>query len=201
MKYLKSFESEVSSGNATGKAGVASLPFNQGFYQSGGNNGAPGIEFTPNSIPTFKTYKSMKHSKKELKKKLKKIKFFKDHTNEAYGKFKDEKCVYWIVPTDNRLEDSLVKIYKDYSGIEDIIELIDSSLEIANKIREKNIKDKFVYISMNFCVDEDDEVVGKPWFDFFETSKRSEMDKKPLHYYVGNINVEEHELDADKYNL
>jgi hypothetical protein len=143
----------------------------------------------------------MKHSKKELKKKLKKIKFIKDHTNEAYGKFKDEKCVYWIVPTDNRLEDSLVKIYKDYSGIKDIIELIDSSLEIANKIREKNIKDKFVYISMNICVDEDDEVVGKPWFDFFEESKRNEMDKKPLHYYVGNINVEEHELDADKYNL
>lgn len=73
---MKRFESEVSSGNASGKAGVASLPFGRGFYQSGGNNGSFGIGFTPSSEPNFKTYKSMKHSKKNLKKKMKKFEEF-----------------------------------------------------------------------------------------------------------------------------
>ena len=70
MKHLKTFnESEVSSGNASGKAGVASLaPFGTGYYKSG-NNGEFGIQFTPSEEPSFKTYKSMKHSKKNLKKK------------------------------------------------------------------------------------------------------------------------------------
>ena len=69
MKYLKRFnESEVSTGNASGKAGVSSLPFRGGYYKSG-NNGEFGTQFTPSEEPTFKTYKSMKHSKKNLKKK------------------------------------------------------------------------------------------------------------------------------------
>ena len=76
MKYLK--ESEVSSGNASGKAGVASLdPFGTGFYKSG-NNGEFGTQFTPSAEPTFKTYKSMKHSKKNLKNKKKLMKKFEE---------------------------------------------------------------------------------------------------------------------------
>lgn len=79
---MKIFESEVSSGNASGKAGVASLPFGKGYMQSGGNNGACGIEFTPSGEPSFKTYKSMKHSKK---KKRKMIKFEEFMTEDAYA--------------------------------------------------------------------------------------------------------------------
>jgi len=73
---MKINESEVSSGNASGKAGIASLPFNKGYYSSGGNNGAPGITFTPAGEPSYKTYKSMKHSKKNLKKRMKKFEEF-----------------------------------------------------------------------------------------------------------------------------
>lgn len=69
---MKIFESEVSTGNMTGKGGGGSIPFGRGFYNYGGNNGEPGIAFTPASEPSFKTYKSMKHSKKEMKKRNKK---------------------------------------------------------------------------------------------------------------------------------
>ena len=80
MKILK--ESEVSSGDASGKAGVASLPFNKGYYSSG-NNGSPGIEFTPKGEPSFKTYKSMKHSKKNVKEKREKMKKFREFAKES----------------------------------------------------------------------------------------------------------------------
>ena len=84
MKHIKLFESEVSSGNASGKAGVGSIPFGRGYFQSGANNGAPGITFTPEGEPSFKTYKSMKHSRKNVKEKIKKMnmmKKFKDFKN------------------------------------------------------------------------------------------------------------------------
>jgi len=73
---MKINESEVSTGNASGKSGIPSIPFGRGYYQSGGNNGAPGVAFTPNGEPSYKTYKSMKHSKKNLKKKMKKFEEF-----------------------------------------------------------------------------------------------------------------------------
>lgn len=70
-------EQEVSSGNATGLGGGASLPFNKGFYQYG-NSGEPGITFSPSSEYKIKSYKNMIHSKDKLKKgkKMKKIKDF-----------------------------------------------------------------------------------------------------------------------------
>jgi hypothetical protein len=80
---MKIYESEVSSGNASGKAGVASLPFNRGYYQSG-NSGSPGIQFTPNEEPSFKNYKNMKHSKKNVEKKREKMKKFKEFVKENY---------------------------------------------------------------------------------------------------------------------
>lgn len=84
---MKINESEVSSGNASGKAGVSSLPFGRGYYSSGGNDGSPGIKFTPDGEPSFKTYKSMKHSKKNLKKKMKHLKTFEMWTTDATGDF------------------------------------------------------------------------------------------------------------------
>jgi len=77
---MRVFETEVSTGNASGKAGVSSIPFGRGFYQSG-NNGANGVSFTPYIEPTFKSYKDMKHSKKNLKKK-RKMKTFEEFLNE-----------------------------------------------------------------------------------------------------------------------
>ena len=91
MKHLKTFnESEVSSGNASGKAGVGSLaPFGTGFYKSG-NNGEFGTQFTPSAEPTFKTYKSMKHSKKNLKKKKTKNSILVENiSNLNLGSIKD----------------------------------------------------------------------------------------------------------------
>ena len=73
---------EVTSGNATGKAGTPSLPFGRGYYQSGANNGAPGINFTPDEEPSSKSYKSMKHSKKNVKKRIEKMKKFQDFVKE-----------------------------------------------------------------------------------------------------------------------
>ncbi len=84
MKYLKSFESEISSGNASGKAGVGSIPFGRGYMQSGGNNGASGIVFTAVGEPSYTTYKSMKHSKKDMKEKRKRLKMFKKFRNEGF---------------------------------------------------------------------------------------------------------------------
>lgn len=78
---MKILESEVSTGNMTGQGGGGSMPFNRGYYFYGGNNGEPGIAFTPTGEPSFKTYKSMKHSKKELKKRLKKRKMMKKFEN------------------------------------------------------------------------------------------------------------------------
>lgn len=79
---FKIYESEVSTGNAGGKAGVSSIPFGRGFFQSGYNNGEFGIQFTPTGEPVFQTYKSMKHSKDNLKKKKKKMKKFEEFLNE-----------------------------------------------------------------------------------------------------------------------
>ena len=83
MKYLKAFESEVSSGNASGKAGVGSIPFGRGYMQSGGNNGASGIVFTAVGEPSYTTYKSMKHSKKELKEKRRRLKMYKKFKKDS----------------------------------------------------------------------------------------------------------------------
>ena len=74
-------ESEVSTGNASGKAGVASLPFGRGYYRVG-NSGEAGISFTPSGEKKLKTYKSSKHSKKELLKRKKKEKFLKKVNNK-----------------------------------------------------------------------------------------------------------------------
>jgi hypothetical protein len=77
---MKKYESaEISIGSASGKAGVGSVPFGRGYFQSGSNNGASGINFTPDEEPRFKSYKNMKHSKK----KLRKIKKYKDFLNET----------------------------------------------------------------------------------------------------------------------
>jgi hypothetical protein len=90
MKHLKTFnESEVSSGNASGKAGVGSLePFGTGYYKSG-NNGEFGTQFTPSAEPTFKTYKSMKHSKKNIKKKTKNSTLVENISNLKLESVKD----------------------------------------------------------------------------------------------------------------
>lgn len=77
---MKIFEAEVSTGNASGKAGISSIPFGRGYYQSG-NNGALGISFTPSEEPSIKSYKIMKHSKKNIKKK-RKMKNFEEFLNE-----------------------------------------------------------------------------------------------------------------------
>ena len=72
MKFIK--ESEVTIGNASGKAGTPSIPFGRGYFQSI-NSGSPGISFTPSGDITLKSYKNMKHSRNNLKKKNKMKKF------------------------------------------------------------------------------------------------------------------------------
>jgi hypothetical protein len=96
MKHLKKFESEVSSGNASGKAGVSSLPFRGGFYKSG-NNGEFGTQFTPSEEPSFKTYKSMKHSKKNLKNKKKLMKKFEEFNDQIIEEDPDSFTVGQVI--------------------------------------------------------------------------------------------------------
>jgi hypothetical protein len=112
-------EQEVSSGNATGQGGGASLPFNKGFYQSG-NSGEPGITFTPTGERTLKTYKMMKHSKKNLKKKMKHLKAFEMWTSNVtdnfevnYGDKKPKPKISDIVENTKKfIEDNFNKIKK-----------------------------------------------------------------------------------------
>jgi hypothetical protein len=82
---MKINESEVSTGSATGKAGIPSLPFGKGYYQSGGSNGEDGIHFTPYSEPELKSYKKAKHSKNELKKMKKFKEFIKEDATTTAG--------------------------------------------------------------------------------------------------------------------
>ena len=82
---MKKFEhSEVTTGNASGKVGVSSLPFGRGFYQSKNNNDF-GVSFTPDGEQEFKTYKSMKHSKRKLKKMKKFEEFIKEDACATLG--------------------------------------------------------------------------------------------------------------------
>jgi len=76
-------ESEISSGNASGQGGGASLPFNKGYFQSS-NTGEFGTAFTPTGEKKVKTFKNGEHSKKEMLKKKKKKEFLdkaKDEQN------------------------------------------------------------------------------------------------------------------------
>ncbi|MCK9416793.1 hypothetical protein M0Q97_09070 [Candidatus Dojkabacteria bacterium] len=53
---MKKHESaEISIGSASGKAGVGSVPFGRGYFQSRSNKGAASIQFTPREEPRFKS--------------------------------------------------------------------------------------------------------------------------------------------------
>ena len=119
---------------------------------------------------------------------------------KKFEKIERTKTVYWMVSMDRRLEDSIVKLFQQYSEIEEVVEIIDGALNLANDIRS-DINDNFVYVKMSFCVDENDEVVGDPDFDYFSLKEKSWYDELPYHYDLGVINIEPHEIDALKYNL
>jgi len=128
MKKLESVE--VTQGNTSGKAGISSLP-NGGYYTSG-NNGAPGIEFTPSGEPSFKTYKGMKHSKKNIRRKMRKFNSFikeyyyhKDITNPiTYDEielidvsFHDPYNGFIRFKGDNKILNDHVRLY-DYGNVQ-----------------------------------------------------------------------------------
>jgi hypothetical protein len=135
---MKIFETEVSTGNAGGKAGISSIPFGRGFYQSG-NNGAAGIEFTPSGEPSFKTYKSMKHSKKKLKNKMKNFDEFINE-NMGYTDFFGKKISHESA-LEKRTRDLITNIITEELGIsEKSFTQLDKVMKIVKDICNNNPK-------------------------------------------------------------
>jgi hypothetical protein len=202
---VKKFESEVSTGNMSGKAGVSSIPFNRGFYNYGGNNGASGIEFTPRSEPSFKTYKSMKHSKKKLKNKMKHLKTFEMWTTNVtnddfiinYGDKKPESkivsdTIHFINKNIDKIADTNITTVRFKSDILDFnnIRLFDDPE--SPYINFSNSDSGF---NANLTHDEYEELYNffkKIYIDY--KGKRNERDKEE--YYDSLMKKK-----AKKYNL
>jgi len=211
MKYIKQFESEVSSGNASGKAGVGSIPFGRGYMQSGGNNGASGIVFTAVGEPSYTTYKSMKHSKKELKEKRRRLKMFKKFRNEGlisekiidqgswnYGdETNDENIGKYVIMTEfekdafastreNRKE--LNEFVENNSG--KIVASKKSGVGITYMIRYDNIPEhlKKYFVMFDFAKDTE--------YKYMRAIKRHNTIE-----FIGTKNECDTKISAKKYNL
>lgn len=104
-----------------------------------------------------------------------------------------QKIAYWLVATDERLENTLVNLYKTYTKWESPIDPIDNALGLAHFIR-LNFKDKYVYITLNTTTVD---------FNAFGYTQYSEDERKNLdnYHYLGTIDISEEELSANKYNL
>jgi len=125
-------------------------------------------------------------------------------TTEAFRDTDDivSRKVYWILPTNNKLEDGLVRLYKQYTEWQNPVEPIDQALGLAKNIREdKEFKDNFVLVGLEFTYDSlRDKVIKGPYFTPHPYSFEKIL-KERGYMFVGLVNVEQHEIDASKYNL
>jgi hypothetical protein len=113
-----------------------------------------------------------------------------------------DRKVYWFVPTDKRLEDALVQLYKQYTEWETPVQPINDALGLADDIR-KNIQPKghLMIITLEFSIDElKNKVVKRPRFSGWDFADEKEL-KEENFIPVGKINIEDYEIDAIKYNL
>jgi len=97
----------------------------------------------------------------------------------------DEDKFYWLVPTDNRFEDSLKKIGV---GPDWCSKFLNNNKLLKNKYifigRTTNIKNDYYWCWMPY--------EGKIICNFYEEDK---------YMFMGDINIKDEELDAEKYNL
>jgi hypothetical protein len=111
--------------------------------------------------------------------------------------------VYWILPTNNKLEDGLVKLYKDYTEWETPVQPIGEALTIANYIRNTThlIRENFILIALELSYDYlKDRVVKEPVFKPWPYSYEKIL-KEDGYIFIGLVNVEKYEIDAANYNL
>jgi hypothetical protein len=101
------------------------------------------------------------------------------------GIYKSDKSCYWLIPTDNRLQDSMSKIGVNYK----YRDLITPYLKAAGK---------FVYIIYDPIYG--DEMMNWGW-NRFEGKLIDEYSENKGYEFKGVVNTSELELDSEKYNL
>ena len=113
-----------------------------------------------------------------------------------------DRKVYWIAPTDERLEDALVQLYKQYTDWETPVQPITDALKLADDIRKiLRPKGPLMVITLRFSIDElKDKVVKGPNFQGWDFKDKQALESEKF-ISVGNINVEDYEIDAMKYNV
>ena len=111
--------------------------------------------------------------------------------------------VYWIVPFGERVfEDSLVQIYKQYVETENIVEVIDNTLQISYDARKDLPKDKFVLLTME--VEYDNILIKTANFEVLSFGMKGYLNSHG-YIYIGMVNTTKEEVEiytqAKKYNL
>lgn len=91
---------------------------------------------------------------------------------------------YWLIPTDDRFEDSLMKI-----GCDDV-----DAIEDLNNRTLRNSKYVFILLHNDGNV--------KDWgWNYYSGNIVDSFSKKHNYIFCGTVNIDEFELVANKYNL
>ncbi len=131
---------------------------------------------------------------------LQQAEYLKNNQIKESNKNINNKKVYWLIPTDNRLEDSIVKLYKQYQINNNIIELISAALSNADDIKAYlKPKELIMIITVEFSINKLN-TIKEPLFKAWPITDKSSLEKEGF-IYVGKINLEDYEIDALKYNL
>ena len=123
-------------------------------------------------------------------------------TFESYNagrEVRQSKFVYWLTAMDDRLEDALVQLHKQYTEWETPVKPVAEELELASWIRSL-YKGNFIYIILEIIKNKDGSLIPKFDAEEYTVKYKEQMDKEG-YIYLGKINVEDYELEADKYNL
>lgn len=120
--------------------------------------------------------------------------------------------VYWIIPFNDKFEDSLVRLMIQYSSKDDTpenrIEIVDKALGLIKNYREvvSNSKHKsnFAIVYMLFEIDNNNKVVVGPNFSITSSELKDQLEELGF-IFVGfhNTTKDEYELylNTKKYNL
>lgn len=99
-----------------------------------------------------------------------------------------EKC-YWLVPTDGRLRESLEELGCDNNFIE---------MMVINN----NIKTPYIYIGFNPDASRITQSMSDKWgWNHYLGTVQDEYFNSSGYTYMGRININDYEMDQNKYNL
>lgn len=135
-------------------------------------------------------------------KQLKQAEYLKNNPIKESRENVVHRKVYWLVPTDNRLEDSLVKLFKQYTEWDTPVKPVSDALVLADHIR-KILKPfgPIMIITLNFSIDIlNDKIVRGPSFRAWDIKDQEGLEKEEF-IKVGKVNLEDYEINAYKYNL